>query len=90
MEASKGIGAGHYHHERVVLETDRHRIRGTVTLLPSGSRRRVSDVLNESGHDFMVLTDATVEPLDGGSPKRHAFLAVSLKHVVYVVGEARP
>ena len=49
--------------QRILLETDRHRIRGTVHLSRDGYRSRISDLLNASERDFLPLTDATVEPL---------------------------
>jgi hypothetical protein len=72
--------------QRILLETDRHRIRGTVHLSRDGYRSRVSDLLNASERDFLPLTEATVEPLGGGeAPASHAFLAVQRSHVVFVV-----
>jgi len=71
--------------QRILLETERHRIRGTVHVSPDGPRSRVSDLLNASERDFLPLTDATVEPLDGrGAPQEHGFLAVGRRHVVFV------
>ena len=74
-------------HETVVLETERHRIEGTVTLPADGYRSRVSDLLNASDRgDFVSLTDATVTPLEGDEPPTaHPFLAVSRRHVVLAV-----
>jgi hypothetical protein len=74
--------------QRILLETEQHRIRGTVHLSRDGYRSRVSDLLNASERDFLPLTDATVEPLtagEGRSPQAHAFLAVQRRHVVLVV-----
>ncbi|HEV3093282.1 MAG TPA: hypothetical protein VGY30_02075 [Solirubrobacteraceae bacterium] len=71
--------------ERIRLETPRHRIEGTILLAADGYRSRVSDVLNASERDFLTLTDATLQPLDGGPVERHEFLAVARAHVVYVV-----
>ena len=72
--------------QSILLETERHRIRGTVHLSRDGYRSRVSDLLNASEREFLPLTDATVEPLDGGEgPQEHAFLAVQRSHVVFVV-----
>jgi hypothetical protein len=75
--------------QRILLETDRHRIRGTVHLSRDGYRSRVSDLLNASERDLLPLTDATVEPLDDGEgqagPVAHAFLAVQRRHIVLVV-----
>jgi hypothetical protein len=73
-----------HRHERVVVETTRHRIEGTLTLPAEGYRSRVSDLFNASdaGH-FVSLTDVVVEPLDGGGePWHHGYLAVSRQHVV--------
>ena len=71
--------------QRILLETERHRIRGTVHLSRDGYRSRISDLLNASERDFLPLTDATVEPLAGGAPQTHGFLAVQRSHVVFVV-----
>lgn len=71
--------------ERIRLETSRHRIEGLIVLAADGYRSRVSDVLNAVERDFLTLTDATLQPLDGGPLERHDFLAVARAHVVYVV-----
>jgi hypothetical protein len=71
--------------ERIRLETARHRIEGSLTLARDGYRSRVSDVLNASERDFLTLTDVTIEPLDGGPPEAHPFLAVARRHVVFAV-----
>jgi hypothetical protein len=71
--------------ERVRLETPRHRIEGVLTLARDGYRSRVSDVLNTSERDFLTLTDVTVQPLDGGAPESHPFLAVARGHIVFAV-----
>lgn len=71
--------------ERVRIETARHRIEGLLTLARDGFRSRVSDVLNASERDFLTLTDATVEPLDGGTVESHPFLAVARRHIVFAV-----
>jgi hypothetical protein len=76
--------------ERIRLETPRHRIEGTILLAADGYRSRVSDVLNASERDFLTLTDATLQPLDGGPVERHEFLAVARAHVVYVVAPGDP
>jgi hypothetical protein len=71
--------------ERIRLETARHRIEGSITLARDGYRSRVSDVLNASERDFLTLTEATVEPLDGGPAEDHPFLVVARRHVMFVV-----
>ncbi|HEX4837274.1 MAG TPA: hypothetical protein VFV03_01945 [Solirubrobacteraceae bacterium] len=71
--------------ERIRVETQRHRIEGSLLLARDGYRSRVSDVLNASERDFLTLTDVTLQPLEGGPVERHAFLAVARAHIVYVV-----
>jgi hypothetical protein len=71
--------------ERIVLETARHRISGLLTLSHDGYRSRITDVLNDFDRDFVALTEATVEPLDGSAqPRAHYYLAVHRAHVIYV------
>jgi hypothetical protein len=72
--------------ERVLIETDRHRITGAVTLARNGFRSRVSDLLNASEREFIALTDVSLEPLQGdGEGTEHPFMAVSRQHIVFVV-----
>lgn len=72
--------------ETIELETSRHRIRGRVTLSASGARSRISDLLNATERDFLLVTDAEVEPLEGGAEvTRHEVLAVARAHVVLAV-----
>ena len=75
-----------YRHERVMIETGRHRITGTLTLPQEGYRSRISDFLNAGDRDFVALTDVLVEPLDdgGGAGEHHDFLAVARGHIVLV------
>ena len=70
---------------RVVLETDRHRIVGELTLPFEGYRSRLSDYLNQGDLAFVALTNATViEHLDSGATDatEHEFIAVGTEHVV--------
>jgi hypothetical protein len=71
--------------ERVRIETSGHRIEGLLTLSVEGYRSRVSDVLNASERDFLTLTEATVESLEGGAVESHPFLAVARRHIVFAV-----
>ena len=72
--------------ERIMLETDRHRIVGMVTLASDGYRSRLSDMLNAGERIFIPVTDAVVEPLNGGEVLHHDFVAVSRNHIVFAVG----
>ncbi len=71
--------------ERVRIETERHRIEGSLTLARDGYRSRVSDVLNASERDFLTLTEVTVEPLDGGPIELHEYLTLARRHIVFAV-----
>lgn len=77
-----------HRHERVLIETDRHRIAGSLTLSRDGYRSRVSDVLNAGERDFISLTDVTVEIIgQEGRATHHEFLAVSRRHIVIAIPE---
>jgi hypothetical protein len=71
--------------ERVHLETLRHRITGEVTLARDGYRSRLSDLLNASERDFLVLTNVSVEPVEGGTVAHHKFIAVARRQIVFAV-----
>jgi hypothetical protein len=71
--------------ERLLIETDRHRIRGIVTLARNGFRSRISDMLNASERDFIALTDVTIEPLDGGPNLSCEFLALARTKIVFAL-----
>jgi hypothetical protein len=70
--------------ERVMVETARHRIVGTLSL--PRYRNRFSDFLNTSEREFIALTDVTVEPLDAdgraGEATTRDFIAISRRHIV--------
>jgi hypothetical protein len=75
-----------HRHERISIETSRHRIVGTATLSADGYRSRLSDLLNAPERDFIALSDATVQELDGDrSLATHDFIAVHRHHVVFAV-----
>ena len=75
----------HQRREHVELETTRHRISGFVTLAQNGFRSRISDMLNASEREFISLTEATIEPLEGEGPAvQRPFVAVSRAHIVFV------
>lgn len=81
-----------HRYERISIDTPRHRIVGVVTLASDGYRSRLSDLLNAPERDFIALTDATVELVDGNSEAaHHDFIAVHRQHVVfaYSMGEAQ-
>ena len=67
--------------ERIVLETDRYRIVGEVTLPAEGFHSRVSDLLNRKGITFISVSNATVSSLNGGGTQERAFIAVARDHI---------
>jgi hypothetical protein len=71
--------------EQVVLETDRYRIEGTLTLPREGYRSRLSDYVNQRDREFFAVSDATITTLDaGGSARRAPFIMVARRHVTLV------
>jgi hypothetical protein len=70
--------------ERVLIETDRHRIVGSVRLPTEGYRNRLTDLLNAAEREFIPITDAVVEGLgdNGVSSTSKEFLLVGKRHVV--------
>jgi hypothetical protein len=69
--------------ERIIVETDRHRIVGHLMLPTDGYRSRLTDYLNASERDFLALTDVEVTTLQG-TPRieKREFIALSVRHVV--------
>jgi len=68
--------------ERIVVETDRHRIVGDVTLPSEGVRTRLSDLLNREGLQFIALTDTEISLVaKDGPPLRLPFVAVARDHI---------
>lgn len=67
--------------ERVVLETDRNRIVGDLTLPREGYRSRLSDYLNRGDLDFIPLVNAEISSLGGAEQYERSFIAVARHHV---------
>ena len=77
-----------HRHERVYIETARHRITGCLTLPADGYRSRLSDFLNGSERDFVSLTDVVVELIGHDGPgTRHEVLVISRHHIVIAIPE---
>jgi hypothetical protein len=69
--------------ERIIVETDRHRITGVLRLPADGYRSRLTDYLNASERVFLALTDVEVTSLDGATRvEQREFVALSLRHIV--------
>jgi uncharacterized protein DUF6812 len=67
--------------ERVVVETERYRIVGDVTLPAEGFQGRLSDLLNREGVRFIPLVNVTIAGRNGEPPEQRPFIAVALDHV---------
>lgn len=70
--------------ERVVVETDRHRIVGDLTLPREGYRSRLSDFLNRGDLQFIPLVNVeinSVAPNGAGAGEQRPFLAVARTHI---------
>ena len=67
--------------ERVVLQTERYKIVGDVTLPAEGFHSRLSDLLNREGVQFIPLVNAMITGRDGEPPIERPFIAVAREHV---------
>jgi hypothetical protein len=67
--------------ERIVLETERSRIVGDLTLPREGYRSRLSDFLNRGDLDFIPLVNAEIRSLEGEEVREREFIAVARQHV---------
>jgi hypothetical protein len=68
--------------EQIILETDRWRIEGNLTLPAEGYRSRLSDYVNQRDREFFSIQDATLTALD--SPERveqMPFVMVARRHI---------
>ena len=68
--------------EWIVVETERYRITGLLSLPREGYRSRLSDYLNSAERTFLPLRDAEILPLEGGPGEKREFIAVSMAHLV--------
>ena len=76
--------------EKVVVETDRYRVEGSLTLPSAGHQSRLSDHVNRRDLQFLTLQDATLTPLDGGRSWRTELLMVSQAHVRLITAAQEP
>ena len=68
----------------LTLVTDSHIVRGTF----HSRKRRITDILNQAEHDFLVVRDASVEELgEGGVAARAAYAQVNLNSLLFAVAE---
>jgi hypothetical protein len=72
--------------ERVVVETDRYRVEGFMTLPREGHRSRVSDHVNRRDTEFFTLVDCELVALDGsGRDWKAPVLMLARRHIRLIV-----
>ena len=78
--------------QRVVVETDRYRIEGRMTVPREGYRSRLSDHVNRRDQDFLTLVDAQLTPLNGSGaePWTAAVLMLARRHIRLIVPDDEP
>ncbi|HYP49132.1 MAG TPA: hypothetical protein VEQ61_10885 [Thermoleophilaceae bacterium] len=75
--------------ERVVVETDRYRVEGLLTLPREGHRSRLSDHVNRRDQEFFTLVECELVALDGsGKDWRAPVLMLARRHIRLVVPAA--
>jgi hypothetical protein len=68
--------------EQIILETDRWRIEGNLTLPREGYRSRLSDFVNQRDREFFSIQDATMTALDGPNEvQERQFVMVARRHI---------
>ena len=73
-------------HEDIILETDRYRIEGAVTLPREGHRSRLSDHLNRRDQEFFTMVDCRLTSLDGsGRDWTTPVLMLARRHIRLIV-----
>jgi hypothetical protein len=71
--------------EKVVVETDRYRVTGSMTLPAEGFRSRLSDHVNREELAFFTIEDAELTPLDGGDSRTVSVLMLAREHIRLVM-----
>jgi hypothetical protein len=72
--------------ERVVVETDRYRVEGMMTLPSEGYRSRLSDHVNRRDHEFFTVLEARMTALDGsGRDWTAPVLMLARRHIRLIV-----
>jgi hypothetical protein len=68
--------------EQIVLETERWRIEGQLTLPREGYRSRLSDYVNQRDREFFSIQDAILTALDEPREVRQMpFVMVARSHI---------
>ena len=71
--------------ETVVVETDRYRVTGSMTLPADGFRSRLSDHVNRDDLTFFTIEDAELVDLDSGESRAVPLLMLARAHARLVI-----
>jgi hypothetical protein len=71
--------------EKVVVETDRYRVTGSMTLPADGFRSRLSDHVNRDDLTFFTIEDAELVALDGGEARTVPVVMLARAHARLVI-----
>ena len=72
--------------EQVVVETDRYRIEGRLTLPREGYRSRLSDHVNRRDQEFFTIQEARLTAIDGsGRDWQAPVLMLARRHIRMIV-----
>jgi uncharacterized protein DUF6812 len=75
--------------EQIILETDRWRIEGQLTLPREGYRSRLSDYVNQRDREFFSIQDAILTALDEPHEVRQMqFVMVARSHIRLIAPSA--
>ena len=71
---------------QVVVETDRYRVEGEMTLPKEGYRSRLSDHVNRRDQEFFTIQNAKLTALDGSERDWNApVIMLARRHIRLVV-----
>jgi hypothetical protein len=80
------VAAVELRRENVVVETDRYRVEGKLTLPKEGYRSRLSDQINRRDQEFFTIVDAELVSLDGsGRDWNTPVLMLARRHIRLIV-----
>ena len=71
--------------QKVMVETDRYRIDGDMTLPSEGYRSRLSDHVNRREQEFFTIQDAVLTPHEGGEAWNADVLLLASAHICLIV-----
>ena len=72
-----------------MVETERYRVEGRMTLPKEGYRSRLSDHVNRRDQEFLTIEEARLTPLDGsGGEWEASVLMLARRHIRLIVPAA--